>query len=468
MSSGSLRSGVTGTRAPVLLGAPTHTSLPTSVPVEFELAVSFAPSTSSPAATPEHTTGAFTIPLSNAAVSFTASTFTPAPTRTAASFAVVLASLGVALAACTFTPAGSPGISGITGTIGHNNSVVINGFGLGNKTADTDFIFDRASGTRDSILSNYTGVWPSTTGTVDVWTRYRTPAEVVTAKANVGASGGAPSFPHARATKFICGSNWSNANSPYGGANVSFWRTFDRPAYPFKSYASFYHRYDDNWKFGLGSGDDNIKFWGVSNRSDTIIPGNYNWYVEWNPRPTSTTSSCAYHLIADNEFTLDGSKFLDWWFGNSINPMSGVWAKVEVRVLYTDQDDGTGLVQVIENGVSKGIFSGYTDKLPTLVRSLGYCGYARSTHVDNWRYIVDFYQQAGVHGWMRVVLGNAPTYAASGTREMQEPNGSWTDTAIPIKMNFGAFTTGQTCYMYAIDNNNNVIGGDIGFAIVAP
>jgi|GEM_PF-4007529 len=54
----------------------------------------------------------------------------------------------------------------------------------------------------------------------------------------------------------------------------------------------------------------------------------------------------------------------------------------------------------------------------------------------------------------RVEIGNAPTYAASTRREVQIPT-SW-GNSIQITVNSGAFTNGQTAYIYVVNSDGNV------------
>jgi gamma-glutamyltranspeptidase len=55
----------------------------------------------------------------------------------------------------------------------------------------------------------------------------------------------------------------------------------------------------------------------------------------------------------------------------------------------------------------------------------------------------------------RVEIGNAPTWAQSNVREIQIPS-AWSNSSITITINQGAFSNGDTVYLYVVDSNGNV------------
>jgi len=61
----------------------------------------------------------------------------------------------------------------------------------------------------------------------------------------------------------------------------------------------------------------------------------------------------------------------------------------------------------------------------------------------------------------RVMLGNAPTYAASTRFEMQIPT-SWADGSISLRANQGAIASGTDVYLYVIDSGGAVSNGGSG------
>lgn len=69
----------------------------------------------------------------------------------------------------------------------------------------------------------------------------------------------------------------------------------------------------------------------------------------------------------------------------------------------------------------------------------------------------------------RVVFGNASTYSACTAKEIQlARQANWSSTAISsVVINYGAFTSGQTVYMYVIKSDGSVVD-NAGYAVVLP
>ena len=62
----------------------------------------------------------------------------------------------------------------------------------------------------------------------------------------------------------------------------------------------------------------------------------------------------------------------------------------------------------------------------------------------------------------RVELCNSSTWVARTHCEIQYPT-SWSDTSIDIEVNSGSFTTGETAYLYVVDDNSEV--NSLGYEI---
>ena len=88
---------------------------------------------------------------------------------------------------------------------------------------------------------------------------------------------------------------------------------------------------------GSFGGDDNFKTFAYSEGSGPYNMPN-NWYAEYNPQPTNRTSDTAYHLNDDATGTATQSLQTPdqnghrWWWNDAVNPMSGVWTKVEMEL----------------------------------------------------------------------------------------------------------------------------------------
>jgi len=179
-----------------------------------------------------------------------------------------------------------------------------------------------------------------------------------------------------------------------------------------------------------------------------------NWYMEYNPRPTSRTSDATWHLN-DDGFGLSSQSLQspdqnghNMWWDQAVNPMAGQWSKIEMELKYTNQNDG--YIKLWENGVLRVDYRGRTDGLSGSTRTEGIGGYGRNyPYTSNWRYFADVYLD---YSRARVILGNASTYAASTIREVQIPT-AWSGSSISLTVNLGKFQTGQTAYLYVVDSN---------------
>jgi hypothetical protein len=244
-------------------------------------------------------------------------------------------------------------------------------------------------------------------------------------------------MPHSRITKYLAGAHAENSGAG-AGWNVAVWKNRTITSSPSYTYASWYYRGDPRWSFG---DDDNFKSYSWSSGGEPY-EGQY-LYLEHNPRFVSATSTGAW------------AGFFGW--GNDATNLFAQWIKVEIEVKWSQQSDGRA--RVWDNGRLVIDYSGVTDKdnLNALIsgssRTDGLGGYARMAgQPNNWRYMADLYLDYSI---ARVVLGNAPTLAASTIRELQIPT-AWSNTSITFQANLGAFASGQTAYVYVVDANGVV------------
>ena len=341
-----------------------------------------------------------------------------------------------------------PWIKNTTGAWVHKGTVTISGSAFGTKGTAPPVVWDDASAA--SILDNWDGAWPDNNPKYD--TTYRLPMR------------GIP-LPHGRITRYIAGAH-AEGLGPQAGTIVAFFKnrqfacfpSYTRSCYPAYTYVSWYQRADDKWAFGE---DNNYKTFLVS-APDFGYAGPDYWYLAYNtPWPDSRTSGASYIFGADSSGVTvrfpDARGHRQWW-DEAVNPMSGVWTKVEMEIKYTNKNDG--YVKLWENGVLRVDYAGHTDAMPGTSRSEGIGGYARMyNRSSNWRYFADVYLD---YSRARVVLGNAPTFSASTVRELQIPF-AWSDTSISIAVNLGAFADGQPAYLYVVDPDGKV--NEAGFPI---
>jgi len=338
----------------------------------------------------------------------------------------------------------APAIKQASGTFNHKGTVTITGSGFGVKAQAAPVVWDDASGS--NILNRWDGAWPDQSPSTN--TAYRTPQRGI-------------ALPHNRIASYIAGAHYPGTGAD-AGYNVIFWKNRSFASYPAYTYASWYQRFDNAWTFG---GDDNTKTFAFS-----VCCGPYempkNWYMEYNARPTSTTSIPSWHMYDDGAGqsyqSLDGNK--SWWYGSAVNPMGGQWAKIEVEIKYTNQSDG--YITLWENGVRKIDYVGTTDRYPGMERTEGIGGYARNRNSTNWRYYADVYLD---YTPARVVLANNASLSSATIIETQIPT-SWNDNSVNFTVNLGKFTTGQTAYLFVVDSSGirNATGFPITVGAPAP
>jgi hypothetical protein len=340
------------------------------------------------------------------------------------------------LAGCMSAASASaqPAISGVSGSYGHKTSVTIAGLRFGTKPAVAPVVWDDSSGTN---LQKWTGGWPNCSATTSNNIAVRTPIRSITP-------------PHQRVGRYIAGAHAEELGY-CGGQNVMLYKTFSGVTKPLQMYVSWYQRADDKWVFGLGDpADDNYKE--MDWTTDGSPYGAVGFYVTYNASPTSRTS------IPNWAVSPGMGRAATIWGDGGTNPMGGTWTKVEALFRFSTGADGR--IQIIDNGVVKVDYTGVTDNASETQRTLGIGGYTRGRNPNNWRYFTDVYVDTS---WARVMLGNAPTLAASTRREMQVPV-SWSDTSITISTNLATFTEGQTAYLYVFDSSGRVNAA--GFPVV--
>ncbi len=305
----------------------------------------------------------------------------------------------------------------------HGDIVAISGgSAFGVKAPALPVVVDGATGAT-SFLSKWNGFWPTQNATFNV--AYRDVPAV--------------SPPHGRGSnpnRYIAGAQYPSVPfDPEAGPNVMFWKNRTIASYPAYTYASWYQRMDDAWVFQDGltqDTDNNLKAWDYSEGTE---PYNLvaNWYIEYNPRPSSNNDPNVGWNITDDGTAL---QFPGSSFGlGAVNPMSG-WSKIEVEIKYTNQSNG--YIKLWENGTQKINYAGRTDNYPGTARSEAIGGFARSRNTNNWRYFKDVYLD---YTPARIVLANNATLSLATTIENQIPT-AWSDNSITFGVNLGKFPTG--------------------------
>ena len=319
-------------------------------------------------------------------------------------------------------------ITGKSGSSAHNGTLTITGSGFGTKSVAAPVVWDNCS--ESKITALWSGVWPSA-GTAQYLMQYR----------DAPYRGIAP--PHSRVGRYMTGCHGDN-NGADEGWNVMCWKQRVISAFPAYSYASWYQRCDDAWVFGLsGTPDDNFKVYDYSRGTSPYDLPN-NWYTEYNTRPTSKTAIPAWHVNDDNG-SLDGS---GEWGKNAVNPMSGVWSKVEHYIKITNVAKG-GFIKIYENGsLVLDMAATRTDAMSGTSRVDAIGGFSRdSGNGNNFRYFADLYLDDTLQ---HIVLGDASMIDLCSKLEVQKPT-AWSDTSITVTVNRGVFSDGQKVYLYVYD-----------------
>ncbi len=370
-------------------------------------------------------------------------------------FRLALRTLIVLLAATAAAHA-QPSIATTAGTWSHKGAVTITGSGFGSKSTPEPVVWDDASGS--DPMFKWDGAWPNCTLNGNHNLGYRTPTE----------NGRNIPLPHNRIERYISGAHYSLAPGPECGYNVILWKKREMPSFPAYSYWSYYQRADDNWTFGTEPFGNNFKTFAYSSG---VGPYNLpsNWYLEFNPPPTTAAGGTSFHLNDDGTGEIatlgqpDRNGHSLFW-DEAVNPMSGRWTKVEIEAKYTNLNDG--YFRLWENGVLKVSYAGRTDNYSGLgsTRTEGIGGYSSEyPFKSNWRYFADVYLD---YSRARVILGNAPTFEASTVREVQVPT-VWTDSSILLTANLGAFADDELAYLYVVDENGNVNTNGVAVRTVA-
>jgi hypothetical protein len=335
--------------------------------------------------------------------------------------AALIAAAGFAISAHA-----APVVSSVSGELDHKGTVTISGSGFGSKSRAAPVIWDDMS--TGNVLDKWDLATPNTNAAYNLV--YRSPQRGI-------------SLPHQHATRYLAGAH--GGSGPNGGAQVMAWKRRAMTSYPQYSYVAWYQRSDDNWVFG---GDDNYKVFDFTRGFGGYdLP--YNWYIEYNERPTSRTSTPAWHILDDvgaSGGSLNGPAS-EWWFAKAVNPMAGQWTKIELEIKYTNQNDG--FIYLYENGVRKIDYQGPTDRYSGTDRSEGIGGYARQyNQSNNWRYFSDIYLD---YSLARVVLSNNANLGSSTIIEPQVPS-QWSGNSISFTVNLGKFKTGDRAYVHVVDS----------------
>jgi hypothetical protein len=333
----------------------------------------------------------------------------------------------------------APVVQQASGAVNHKGTLTISGSGFGSKTTAAPVVWDDA--TASDISKNWDGAWPNLLPGYN--TNYYSPMRGINP-------------PHSHDTRYIAGAHAGNAGAD-AGWNVIFFKNISLPSFPCYIYASWYQRADHEWVFG---GDNNFKTFDYS-EGNSPYASFKSWYTAYGPpHPGSNTDSAQWLIETGTPLSYpDINGHIAWW-GTAVNPMAGMWSKVEIAFKATDQTDG--YITVWENGHKVLNYAGPTDTYAGTLRSIGIGGFARMVgHPSNWRYYDDAYLDTTLS---RVVLADQPVLSQATIIENQIPS-AWSDGSITATVNLGQFTPGQTAYLFVVDSSGTPSA--TGFAVTA-
>jgi hypothetical protein len=318
-------------------------------------------------------------------------------------------------------------VSGGGGSWNHGATQTVTGGTFGTKTGGAPTIWDDAQGT--DPLDKWDIVYPYEASNSAHDLQYRSvPYRSQSVPTN------------SRATKFIaaCG----NGGGPTAGNDLGLSKHFTM-AYPFKAYASWYARVDDNWQY-TGS-DGNFKWFYMGDGSDEWTASNDYWYAEYNPGLDSA-------ITTDMEFHINGPFNGSLYFGSAIHPV-GVWIKFEME-LYAATST-TGYIKHWQNGtlkINNADGPGVGNSAGAWYLAIG--GFQRAYDSNNFRFWSGVYLD--MSSFARVLLGNASTLASSTVREPQIIT-SWSTSSIGITVNLGTLASSSTAYVHVVKEDGSVL-----------
>lgn len=360
-------------------------------------------------------------------------------------------------------------VTGTSGTIIHNGTIVISGSNFGSKSPAAPLMWDncedRTVNSEQSVLDKgWSDLYPR--GSIDSCElRYR----------NAGFRSVATA--HTNSTKYLAGCHYQYANNspPYIGSGAESYldvmATVDAGSGQDRWFATWYYRLDPNWYTGDGSLDyNNHKISVLQSGVAGYTPSSgFAYMVFRSPQSPANTindsTAIAFHAEGSSNI---GSFPNDYGYGD--NPRLG-WVRYEERVM--DDDELGNRIIYFDNE----LMCHYLDNNPDWfteqggakaggIRSFTVGGYYRfvqeggsianvsdyrgGVEDSNWRYFDDIYIDNTLS---RVILGNASTYTACTITEPQPPT-TWGTTSITVTVNQGKLSAG-TVYLYVFDSDGN-------------
>lgn len=306
----------------------------------------------------------------------------------------------------------APDISSISGAFGHNQSISLFGTGFGSKSPAKPYLWAPFN---ESIN-------PSQLGLTTFWSK----VENMVFSSNEGFGG-------TGCAKGTAGSGiWTLGTE----AKDFAWNDFNQKMYLFRKTKRNFNVTDDlNWKVW--------RVWGAG----LTLP---DFYLQ----------------TGNGNMSVEGIG-VSGWMNTTIGrgPTNNYFTEEIVMKSNSDLNKSDAMFSFIVNGKEAGRFP-YTDySTKTLqLKSQSYQNpmnfnfpvhgvKANITFPSNYLYWADDVYLDNT--WARVMIGNSSTWDGCTQKEPQIPS-AWNSTNVAVTVNTGAFSTGQTVYLYVIDANGSV------------
>ena len=191
---------------------------------------------------------------------------------------------------------------------------------------------------------------------------------------------------------------------------------------------------------------------------------NQKFFRIWNDNGGDTVASTSNAGIILDENCIPSGRFQAVTFPvNAWNQDEFLWRQSTAGTCSGTTSSGNGYYEFIQNGVRK---QSFINNFPTEISAVYGSPASNGIRViDNFTdigdingtsvYMDDLYVD---NTFARVMIGNASTFAASTTREVQIPT-AWSTSTITVQVNRGSFGASASAWLYVIDSTNTPSAG---------
>lgn len=339
---------------------------------------------------------------------------------------------------------GSDGISSITGTISNGATVTVNGLGFGTMGGDVLGFMYGTEGANNSLITAATPTIGSNFGAQSgnnclfSNARTRTGRSMSMRKWRTNPSGTTVNF---------CGFGPNNVHQ--SELFFSYWRHASMDiawSASGKNY-KMYYIFSNGFHEGTGGSE--------TPQAMLHVPANQNSFVMGANQGSSDPNS---------------GNTAGWNAANSLGSWQLYENWLKMNSDYSVQDGEFDVWRDGVLGLSDHTFSWFGTG-PVWTTKPTHWEDIRLGHYDSGMtgFVADYTDVYVASTRARVVFGNASTWSAVTAREIQlARQANWTSTAISsVVINYGAFTSGQTVYMYVVKSDGSLVSST-GYPVVLP